>query len=134
MWFTVIHAWPTLSASFAVAGNGTSFAGLKSLGTSAAGLPGARGATAPKVAGEMAGLSDSSVLIIRSNGYLSGDGTPSAGTACDAGDLWSRTGTLLAGGLLGCCCAKLAPTPANSNMAMAFFISAPIELSTNLRS
>ena len=42
-----------------------------------AGLPGASPGTAPLDAGERGALSDSRVLMSRSNGYLSGEGTPS---------------------------------------------------------
>ena len=111
----------TVAASFAVAGSGTSFAGLKSLGTSDAGLPGASPGTAPREAGERGALSDSSVLMSRSKGYLSGEGTPSRLAAPDAGVLWSRTGGLFAGALLfGRCCAERAL--ASSSIPMMFFI------------
>ena len=66
--------WP-FKTLFA-AGRSTSFAGLKSLGTSDAGLPGARAEAAPVEVGEAAGSLEPRVLMSRSNGYLAGSGTP----------------------------------------------------------
>ena len=93
-------------------------------GTSDTALPGGSPGTAPPGAGEGGGLSDSSVLMRRSKGYLSGDGTPSGATARTGGVLWSRTAGVFAGEPFGRCCAGMAPAAAiSSNIAIVCFIS-----------